>query len=514
MNDDAFNRYTVMLVDAIRLLYYQSQLRDRDTVDTSTILNLLSRMPAPGFSTGPMEKMIMVKDLREFVERMCHTVSTTEYDKETLLGTLALICKDDKPLYESIKSAFDTDDDKKTLQKRISTINNNLLMAYRHEEVEKILSKAMDDWTKRKYAEKGSSKFIADIIEKLEPLEIKTGGKDAGVISDVDFTDNGQVIDVSIPEDRALASNMVLLTGLQGVNRMLNDGFKRGEFLMTSALPHKYKSSFNLTLFKDLAIYNKPQMLDAGKKPLILRLSFEDDTDVDLKFLYSVLKMEESYEEALRTDVPNYKKLGYVKERLGANGYRTKIRRIDPNYWTYKNICSYIIDLEAQGYEIHACFLDYLYLVPRTGCNTSGVMGSDVKELFSRIRNFFAVRKTFCTSPHQLSSESRNIIRQGNPEERFVIDVAGRGYYEGVKTLDTVIDIDMYVHVFSKNKESYLSLYKGKHKGSVTHDDDRYLLYKFPKKLPIPPDLHGEDSSFKKLPVVSSNADASLFTFN
>jgi len=116
-------------------------------------------------------------------------------------------------------------------------------------------------------------------------------------------------------------------------------------------------------------------------------------------------------------------------------------------------------------------------------------------------------------TPHQLSSESFNIIRQGNPEERFVIDVCGRGYYEGVRSLDTDVDVDMYTHVFSKNKETYLAVYKGKHKGTVTKPDDRYALYKFPRGLPIPPDLHSQDSSFKKLPTVSSNADESLFTF-
>lgn len=512
MNDDAFNRYTVMLVDAIRLLYYQSQLNERDVIDTSTILNLLSRMPAPGFSTGPMEKMIMIKDLREFVERMCHTVSTTEFDKDTLLGTLSLICKDDKPLYESIKSAFDNDDEKKSLHKKINTINNNLLMAYRHEEVEKILAKASDDWAKRKYAEKGSSRFIGDVIEKLEPLQIKTGGKEAGVLEDIDFSDI-EIVNDSSHEETGKSPTNLLITGLQGVNRMLNGGFKRGHLVLNSARAHCYKSSFNLTIQKDIALYNKPQMIDAGKKPLILRISFEDDGDMDVIFLYQALKMEESYEEALKTNIPLYRMRGYIKERLSVNGYSTRIRRVDPTAWTYKNICSYIIDLEAQGYEIHACFIDYLFKVSKAGCNSSGAIGSDVKDLFTRMRNFFAARKTLCVTPHQLSSESFNIIRQGNPEERFVIDVCGRGYYEGVRSLDTDVDVDMYTHVFSKNKETYLAVYKGKHKGTVTKPDDRYALYKFPRGLPIPPDLHSQDSSFKKLPTVSSNADESLFTF-
>lgn len=512
MNDDAFNRYTVMLVDAIRLLYYQSQLKEIEAVDTSTILNLLSRMPAPGFSTGPMEKMIMMKDLREFVERLCHTVSTTEYDKETLLGTLVLICKDDKPLYDSIKSAFDNDDEKKSLQKKISTINNNLLMAYRHEEIEKTLTKAADDWTKRRYAEKGSSKFIGEIVEKLETLQIKSGGKEAGVLEDVDFSDIEIISDPS-HEDSCKTPNNLLITGLQGFNRMLNGGFRRGHIGLTSARPHMYKSSLNLTLFKDIAIYNKPQMIDSGRKPLILRLSFEDESAMDITFLYQVLKMEESYEEARRINIPLSRMRGYIKERLSVNGYSTKIRRVDPSYWTYKNVCSYIIDLEAQGYEIHACFLDYLYKLPRTGCNNSGAIGSDVKDLFTRIRNFFAARKALCVTPHQLSADALNILRQGNPEERFVVDVCGRGYYEGVRTLESDVDVDIYSHVFCKNKEYYLALYKGKHKGTVTKADDRYVLYKFPRDLPIPPDLYGEDTSFKKLPVVSSNADESLFAF-
>jgi hypothetical protein len=100
---------------------------------------------------------------------------------------------------------------------------------------------------------------------------------------------------------------------------MLNGGFRRGEFVCVPALQHKYKTGFSLSLFKQFAIYNKPHMLDSWQKPLILRISFEDDIELNIKFMYQSLMMEESYEKALDLKVSTDVMSSYIKERLQVN---------------------------------------------------------------------------------------------------------------------------------------------------------------------------------------------------
>lgn len=520
MEHDSYLRQRVMLIDTIRLLYYQSCLRDKTMADLSIVINLLNRIPTPTHSHGRHSQADILIGLKQYAESMCQTIDI-EYDRKTIIGTLQGICQSDKEFCDWIATLFvDYDGDTVSLNKAIRTINNNLLSAYRHNEIEKKLTEAMATWNRRSYNAKNTDEFIKGLITTLEPLQNNSRNNDPGIISNTDLGDDSQTNEVVSNIKEINTPKRLLITGFQDFNKMMNGGFRRGSFVETNAMAHNYKSGFNLTLFKDFAIYNKPEMIDPTKKPLILRISFEDDTDQDFKFLYQVLKMEESHEEALREDIPTSEMKTYIKERLQVNGYHTHILRVDPSYWTYKNLCSYIINLEAEGYEIHVCFIDYLFLLPRTGCNISPVAGADVKDLFVRIRNFFSVRKTLVVTPHQLSSDALNLMRAGVPPERFVREVAGKGYTEGCRTLQTVIDVDIYLHLVVHNNQTYLSIYKAKHKGSITHPEDRYVLYRFPTKLPIPPDLNGENSGYKSLQqaelrgrALASNTDDSIFNF-
>ena len=79
----------------------------------------------------------------------------------------------------------------------------------------------------------------------------------------------------------------------------------------------------------------------------------------------------------------------YVKQRLGINGYEIKLLRVDPTKWTYMHLLNKVLELEASGYEIHVLMVDYLGLLPTTGCLV-GPMGSDVRDMFRRVRNFCA----------------------------------------------------------------------------------------------------------------------------
>lgn len=46
---------------------------------------------------------------------------------------------------------------------------------------------------------------------------------------------------------------------------MLQGGFRRGEFWLIPALQHKFKTGFSLSIFSQIALYNKPYLFDKNK---------------------------------------------------------------------------------------------------------------------------------------------------------------------------------------------------------------------------------------------------------
>ena len=77
---------------------------------------------------------------------------------------------------------------------------------------------------------------------------------------------------------------------------MLRGGFRRGEQIVIGALQHNYKTGYSLSLFKQIAIYNVPYMIVKTKKPLLVRISFEDDLALNIEFLYRSLRENETGE--------------------------------------------------------------------------------------------------------------------------------------------------------------------------------------------------------------------------
>ena len=55
--------------------------------------------------------------------------------------------------------------------------------------------------------------------------------------------------------------------------------------------------------------------------------------------------------------------------------------RVNPSEWTHRDLFNYVLKLEADGFEVHATFVDYLAKLPTTGCNVSGPSGTDFRDM-------------------------------------------------------------------------------------------------------------------------------------
>ena len=107
-------------------------------------------------------------------------------------------------------------------------------------------------------------------------------------------------------------------------------------------------------------------------------------------------------------------------------------------------------------------------------------------------------RKITLITPHQLSTEAKMLIRQGN-EESFVRDIANKGYYDSCKTIDQEVDLEIYIHIVKADNRSWLTVQRGKHRLiQQTKEEYKYCVLPFSDIGDIRDDVNGQDTSRKK----------------
>jgi hypothetical protein len=504
-----------LLVKSVTLLYRESQQTTKSENSADLVRTIFENFQPPNKQVQiETEEHKTTEAMVGLLFEMCRNPVDYEYDKDELLRSLRIACRIDDKLYETLCQSLSAEYSEGQLTRSILNIRRSLNNHFKEDSIQNVLDKASQAFKYGRYKIKDISQFVNEVIAQLEPLQMTSLTKDPAIISDIDFGDKG-TISAALAEAQNMGNgDGILKTGWQDLNNMLQGGFRRGEFWIIPALQHKFKTGFSLSIFCQIALYNKPHLFDQNKKPLLLRISFEDKASMNLQFLYQKLKFDETGEEVKLKDLDTEVMSEYIQQRLQVNGYYVKMLRVDPTQWTYKHICNKIIELEAEGYEIHLCMLDYLAMVPTTGCIVTGPAGTDIRDMIRRIRNFTEPRKITLITPHQISTEAKQLIRNGMPEDKFVRDIAEKGYYAGSKQLDQEVDGEIYIHLFRHNGITYLAVQRGKHRlPTIVQDEYKYFLLPFPKRTPIPDDLHGNRLGMYKLPAAASNADESIFSF-
>ncbi len=379
----------LILCKCITLLYRESLLLEKSENSADLVRTVLEEIKTPESSLTLSHSAEVLDSLKTTAIYLCNNPFDTVYEKEELLQRLKVNCLDDEKLYEAFHQGIDKDMDEGSLKRTIISIRRYINDIFRENEIVKIIKSASNEIMFKREKIKNVRTFVNDLCIKLEPYQIESGKKDPSIINSVDIGDTSSLSEM-FAEVKANADHTgLLVTGWQALNTMLQGGFRRGEQIVLPALQHKYKTGFTLTLFKQIAIYNKPVMINPNKKPMLLRISFEDNLSSNLQFLYQNLWYNE-YNILPEIDkLSNIEMASYVKEKMQVNGYQIRMLRVDPTNWTYKDLQNYVLELEANGYEIHLCIVDYLPMLPTTGCE-EGPMGHSLRDLYRRTRNFFS----------------------------------------------------------------------------------------------------------------------------
>lgn len=489
----------LLLVKGITLLYRESQLTEPQDRSVDLVRTIISNIKISEVNLGISHDDDILDSLKSTALSMCEDPLDVQYESSDLLQRLRIDCGEDETLYTAFKEAISLELSDSSIKRTCVGIKRQLHNHFREEEAISIIGKANKELRFRRDKIKDIKNFIRDHIQSLEPFTMDVVTKDPAIISDVDFNDIDSMNNVFREVKTMDDGTGILKTGWQCYNRMLRGGVRRGEEIVIPALQHNGKTTVSLMLFKHFALYNEPYMIDPKKKPLLLRISFEDDLTLNMQFLYTNLKENETGVKVTNLEEISEEEMSsYVHEKLSVNGYHIRLMRVDPSQWSYSHICNKILELEAEGYEIHVLMLDYLYMVPTTGC-AQGPAGHDVRDLFRRMRNFTNPRKITLITPHQISTDGKQLIRDGVGES-FVTDIANKGYYAGSRQIDQEVDLEIYIHIVKMNNASWLTTQRGKHRiPGVTKPEHLYCVMKFEDIGTIPDDINGQDRSRKKV---------------
>ena len=484
----------LLLVKCITLLYRESLLVTEDAGSASLVREVLATVSVPEIASTPdVEAQI---GLKVTALDMCSQPSGTKYILTDLLQRLAVNCMQSEATLESIKVGL-ADVDLLENHKLVVVIRNQLKSHMRRLQAEKLLTDASKTVLFKRDSISDFNQYVRDVMSKLEPYSVDTTRSDPAIVSRVRFSNEEEVVHAYTEVQKATAEFCILKTGWCAMNEMLQGGFRLGEFWVISALQHQNKTGCTLALFKQLCIYNTPEVRKPGTKPMALRISTEDSISNNLTTLYKNIWQNETGEIPSMKDINPAEVARYVQKYMQKTGFHVEFLRVNPSEWGYKDLQNFILGLESEGYDVQICMIDYLPMLQKTGCN-QGVIGEDVQDMVQRLRNFFSVRGTLFITPWQLSTEAKMLIRDGATD--FAKQVVGKGYYKHCRSLDQEPDGEIHMHIENYNGIFYQAFARGKHRG-VDHIDPelKYFLIPFAGKGCLLDDINKQRTDKRKL---------------
>ena len=487
-----------ILLNVINLLYRESYLTADDKMSCNLAIEIIDTIEdGKRFNILGGESDV-IDNLKKYIIDICNNYKHEKIDTNILIQSISIILKEEDNILKTFIESIDEVTDADELNKRIIRLSRFLNNYYKEFKIKKVLNTYSYEFSNKRSQIKDVGKYIEQLRLELDALDLSRDSIDPAIVDEIDLDDDVLMTTLMDNVKDELSSTGILKTGWQDLNVMTQGGMRRREFVTVAALQHKYKTGFTLSLFIQYCLFNTPKPIDNSKKQLNLWISFEDDVKNIMQFVYNYLYINEHDKLPVISEVESSYITSYVKNKLCSTGFHVKFIRVNPTEWSYKDIFNKIITYESQGYEVNVLGLDYLGMVPTTGCIKDGPMGTDLRDLFRRVRNFGSSKHILTITPHQVSTDGKRLIRNGVPDVEFVKEIAGKGYYANSSQLDQEIDLELYVHIATNNRKKFLTVQRGKHRLPTTiSEEEMFLMLPFPKKGPIKHDLNGTKMSIR-----------------
>lgn len=459
------------------------------------LMNALTKMtPKKG-----EEKLMGTGKTTKLIDYLMEEIRSKDiFDEDSFKSTIELLTDWDPNLFKTLTKQFDKELTEEKAKKVIIALSRNISGMIKRQEFREIIHQ-MD--RKLKYDSRSIEDFHGWVREKMAEMEPHSmddvGENDPAIISYVTLSNKEEVNEIYKSVKTLNEDGGRYVTGFQGLNDMVFGGFKPGENFTIGALKHNYKTGFSLSVFLQLVTLNKPIMkkkdIAKGLRPLAVRISFEDEVSDNMEFAYKYFKgVDGTFVKTKDLKAVSPEEMTeYVQSKTNVNGWETIIMKVNPNDWSFAHLSNFILGLEAQGYALCILALDYLTLLPTTGCKT-GAVGADYKDLFKKTKHFCSARGAFMFTPLQLNSEVTRKLEMGVSDARIMREVCMNSPYAESKALGHEIDVESFVHVVYHNGAHWLNIVRGKRKGTeqVEREEMKCVFYKFAMpNVPLMPDF-------------------------
>jgi len=480
-------------------------LEHREGVATSPsnelVATILSSLPIPETTIDHDHGRQTFLELRSGVLWLNSRVADAFPTESEILQQIQVACREETFLYEALMNVLmEKYPDVKTVVKLIQSYRANLQQHLNDDRILGILKDYSHRLTFRRSTIHDIAAEVTEMGTKLEPyLEARIRQKHPALMGTMNFADPDGLSQHFKDVKVAMSTEGALQLGWKGLNRMLGKvgAIRRGEFCTIGGLQHNFKSGIMMSLFVHAALFNKPQLRDTTRTPLLQFVTFENEIPDNLMWIYRYLKENDTGEAVIDADVDVDEAVTYVSERLRETGFEVKMDRFDPTEFNAASMVAFLDGLYAEGYEIIGLFIDYLNMMSKAGIDAK-VAGDDIRLLFRRLRNYTAPRGITCITPHQLSSDALQLTREN--VEDFVKTVANKGYYDGCRRLGQEPDLELFIHIVKVQNRSFLTVQRGKHRNTVTPDRDLYCVLPFQDIGTIPWDMDKEFEATVAMP--------------
>lgn len=494
-----------LLVSCITLLCLEHREDSPASASTELITNVMDTVQVKETSADSDHGRQTFLELRRLVVELNARVPNEFPSCSDVLQNVQVAARDETYLFEAVANAVnEVFPNGLALMQRINEVRSGLLG---HLNDTKITSIMQEYSRKILFSAVGGANSVALIQEmssKLDPyVKARTDLKHPAEIGTIDFDNPELVAKYFDAVKETMSTEGAFKLGWKGINRMLGKlgALRRGEFVLGGGLQHNFKTGFALTIFAHVCLFNRPFMRDRNKKPLVVFVTLENELSDNLLILYKYLVENETGEAVDESLINPIEATTYISARLQESGFKVLITRFDPTEFTISGFTGWLDSLQAQGYEIQYLCVDYLNMLPKTGLDAK-VAGDDIRLLFRRMRNYTAPRGITFFSPHQLSSDALQLMRENT--EDFVKIVANRGYYDGCRRLGQEPDLELIFHIVKVAGKSYFTVQRGKHRNNVTAEVDQYCVLPFAAVGTIPWDVDKDvDFSMRTLPGMS-----------
>lgn len=491
----------LIVVKIITLLYRNAQLKTPDDTTADYVRSILDKLEPP-------RSIMSVDKDKEIFDNLSDTVTwmlgqpMEPFDKPQLLQRIRLNCMDDSNLYESIAGGLHDTDDDDYIAKICHLYYSDLRTLNQRQQVFKELSKTYMSLSYGKLPDKEFYEQLGTLRLSLDTIENSSADpmQDACMIDGFIAGSEADAEKVETMFIKAIERNSPMggfKTGWQGFNKMLGSVgvLRRGTLGLIGAMQHRNKSGVLLKLFTHLALYNKPHFFfpERANKALLMHLSTENEVEENTLQIYKNLKEQETGQYVDLQKIDPREASRYVIRVFNDAGFHLMMQRVDG--MSYKKLAQIIDRLERDGYEIMACFIDYLKMFSSEGLDKNGPTGAWIQEIFNKVRNIFSVKKILGMTVHQLSSDAKVRARDGNDEE-FVDQMAGMSYWDGCKGIDREIDLEVIIDIVKEpgSKQSWQVFALGKDRqpdNGSTPPKDKHFVMPFQRIGMLPDDVNG-----------------------